>query len=170
MPVQILDAIATDPLKWQDLAIFKHKAPDDIVAMDVTRDSQATLSLSPGQGRVEARQGRHHAQHRQHPVHRQHRRHPTAPSAGPAPPSLEQALDKPAGTIAFTTRRQKAIHRQDRRPRRQLLVRQRHRPKRHLRDQQTRPRRAHGRCAASVRHLRRQRRTSIAGWGEAGES
>jgi hypothetical protein len=40
----VLDGVFTDPLKWQDLAIYKLK-PEDIVGLDVTKAGQATLSM-----------------------------------------------------------------------------------------------------------------------------
>jgi hypothetical protein len=48
-PMSLLDGIYTDPLKWQDLAIFKLKA-DDIVGLEVTKQGQATLSLVKEKG------------------------------------------------------------------------------------------------------------------------
>ncbi len=44
VPKSVLDGIHTDPLQWQDLAIYNLK-PENIVGMDVTRQGQATLSL-----------------------------------------------------------------------------------------------------------------------------
>ncbi len=40
----ILASIATDPLQWQDLAIF-HAKPDDVNALEITRDSQPPLAF-----------------------------------------------------------------------------------------------------------------------------
>jgi len=49
VPKTVLDGIYADPLKWQSLAIYNLK-PEDIVAMDVTKDGQATLSLVQDKG------------------------------------------------------------------------------------------------------------------------
>jgi hypothetical protein len=49
VPRGVMDAIYTDPLKWQTLAIYNIK-PDDIAAMDVTTDGQATLSMTQQKG------------------------------------------------------------------------------------------------------------------------
>ena len=39
-----LDFAMTDPLQWQDLAIYKNKA-DDITSIEVVREGQPTLTL-----------------------------------------------------------------------------------------------------------------------------
>jgi len=56
VPKSILDGIYTDPLKWQDLAIYKFK-PDEIVALDVTKEGQATLSLIKEKGQWKPAKG-----------------------------------------------------------------------------------------------------------------
>ena len=45
VPKRILDVAMTDPLQWQDLAIYKHKA-EDITSVDIVRDGQPTLTLT----------------------------------------------------------------------------------------------------------------------------
>ncbi|MGA3172745.1 MAG: DUF4340 domain-containing protein, partial [Chthoniobacteraceae bacterium] len=49
VPESILDEIYTNPIKWQDTAIFNLKA-DDILGLDVTKPGQATLSLVKEKG------------------------------------------------------------------------------------------------------------------------
>jgi hypothetical protein len=49
VPKSILDNIYTDPLKWQDLAIYNLK-PDDIEGLDVAAPGQATVSLVKDKG------------------------------------------------------------------------------------------------------------------------
>jgi len=49
VPKSILDGIYTDPLKWQELAIFKLNAAD-ISTLAVTKDDQATISLVKDKG------------------------------------------------------------------------------------------------------------------------
>ena len=44
VPKTLLDFAMTDPLAWQDLAIFKNKA-DDISSVEIARDGQPTLTL-----------------------------------------------------------------------------------------------------------------------------
>jgi hypothetical protein len=44
VPTWVSGMAFTDALKWQDLAIYKYQ-PGEIVAMDVTKDGQATLSV-----------------------------------------------------------------------------------------------------------------------------
>jgi len=56
VPKTILDGIYTDPLKWQELAIYKLKA-DDIVGLDVTKEGQATLSLTKEKGQWKPAKG-----------------------------------------------------------------------------------------------------------------
>ncbi len=52
----VLDGIYTDPLKWQDLAIYKLK-PEDIVGLDVTNAGQATLSMVKEKGQWKPAKG-----------------------------------------------------------------------------------------------------------------
>jgi hypothetical protein len=44
VPKTILDVAMTDPLQWQELAIFKNK-PEDITGVEITRDGQPTVTL-----------------------------------------------------------------------------------------------------------------------------
>ena len=44
LPKSILDAIRTDPIQWQELAIYKMK-PEEITAIEVTRDGQPPISI-----------------------------------------------------------------------------------------------------------------------------
>jgi len=55
-PKSILDGIYTDPLQWQDLAIYNLKA-DDIVGLDVTKEGQAMLSLAKDKGKWKPAKG-----------------------------------------------------------------------------------------------------------------
>jgi len=56
VPKSILDGIYTDGLKWQDLAIYKLKA-DDIVGINVTKEGQATISLTKEKGQWKPAKG-----------------------------------------------------------------------------------------------------------------
>ncbi len=100
-PKGILDGIYTDPMKWQDLAIYKLKA-DDIVGLDVTREGQATLSLvktkgqwKPAKGDIALNTANIESLANTLATLR------AVQWAGAAKP--DQGLDKPAVTIAFTT-------------------------------------------------------------------
>ena len=44
VPRSVLDEIRTDPIQWQELAIYKMK-PEEITAIEVTRDGQAPISI-----------------------------------------------------------------------------------------------------------------------------
>ena len=44
VPKTILDSIFTDPVQWQELTIYKFK-PEEIVAVDVTKGDEPTVSL-----------------------------------------------------------------------------------------------------------------------------
>ncbi len=44
LPVDALEAIRTDPIEWQELAIYKLK-PEEITAIEVVKDGQAPMSL-----------------------------------------------------------------------------------------------------------------------------
>ncbi len=44
VPTPILDFAMTDPLQWQDLAIFRNKA-DELTNLEITREGQPTLTL-----------------------------------------------------------------------------------------------------------------------------
>ena len=44
VPAALLETIATDPLEWQPVEIFKYK-PDDIVTLEVTREGQPAVAL-----------------------------------------------------------------------------------------------------------------------------
>ena len=46
----IFDAISSDPVYWQDVAIFKYK-PEEIVSLEITRDGQ-TIDLERGENAV----------------------------------------------------------------------------------------------------------------------
>ncbi|HEX4085818.1 MAG TPA: DUF4340 domain-containing protein [Chthoniobacteraceae bacterium] len=101
VPASILDNIYTDPLKWQDLAIDNLK-PDDITALDVTHDNQATISLvkekglwKPAKGDIALNTPNIEGLVNTLATLRAEQ------WAGVAKP--EQGLDKPAVTIAFTT-------------------------------------------------------------------
>jgi len=101
VPKRILDTIYGDPLKWQDLAIYKLK-PDDIVAMDVTVQGQATLSLVNEKGQWKLAKG----DIALNTVNIQSLANTLATLravewAGAAKP--DQGLEKPAVTITFTT-------------------------------------------------------------------
>ena len=56
VPKSILEGIYKDPLKWQDLTIYKLN-PDDIVGLDVTRDGQAMLSMVKEKGQWKPAKG-----------------------------------------------------------------------------------------------------------------
>jgi len=101
VPTSILDSIYTDPLKWQDLAIYTLK-PADIVGLDVTKDGQVTMSLvkekgqwKPAKGDIALNNANVEAMANALATLR------ATQWAGAARP--EQALDKPAETIVFTT-------------------------------------------------------------------
>jgi hypothetical protein len=101
VPKSILDGIYADPLKWQDLAIYKLKA-DDIVGLDVTSEGQATLSLvkekgqwKPAKGDIALNTSNIQSMANTLATLR------AVQWAGAAKP--DQGLDKPAVTIAFTT-------------------------------------------------------------------
>jgi hypothetical protein len=101
VPLSILDGIYTDPLKWQDLAIFNLK-PSDIVALDVTRDGQATLSMvnvkgewKPAKGDIALDTANIQSMANTLSTLR------AVEWAGAT--KREQGLDKPAVTITFTT-------------------------------------------------------------------
>ena len=101
VPKSILDGIYTDPLKWQDLAIYKLK-PDDIVGLDVTEEGQATLSLvkdkgtwKPAKGDITLNTANIQSMANTLATLR------AVQWAGATKP--EQGLDKPAVTITFTT-------------------------------------------------------------------
>ena len=102
VPVGVLDHLYTDPLKWQDLAIFKLK-PDDIVGLNVTKDGQAMLSMvkdksgtwKPAKGDIALNVANLQAMASTLATLR------AVQWAGAAKPG--QGLDKPAVTIAFTT-------------------------------------------------------------------
>jgi hypothetical protein len=101
VPKSILDGIYTDPLKWQDLAIYKLKA-DDIVALDVTNEGQATLSVvkakdqwKPAKGDIALNTTNIQSMVNTLAALR------AVQWAGAAAP--QQGLDKPAVTISFTT-------------------------------------------------------------------
>jgi hypothetical protein len=101
VPRNILDGIYTDPLKWQDLAIYKLKA-DDIVGMDVTKAGQATLSLVNEKGQWKPAKGditldTTNIQSMANTLSTLR----AVEWAGATKP--EQGLDKPAETIVFTT-------------------------------------------------------------------
>jgi hypothetical protein len=101
VPKSILDGIYTDPLKWQDLTIFKLK-PDDIVALNVTKDGQATLSLVKDKGQWKPAKG----DIALNTVNLQSMANTLSTLravewAGATQPS--HGLDKPAVTITFTT-------------------------------------------------------------------
>jgi hypothetical protein len=101
VPKSILDGIYTDPLKWQDLAIYNLKA-DDIVAMDVTSEGQATLSLASEKGQWKPAKG----DIALNTTNIQSLANTLASLravqwVGAAKP--DQGLDKPAVTITFTT-------------------------------------------------------------------
>ena len=44
LPKSVLETIRTDPIQWQELAIYKMK-PEEITAIEVTRDGQPPVSL-----------------------------------------------------------------------------------------------------------------------------
>jgi hypothetical protein len=44
VPKTILDSIFTDPIQWQELTVYKFK-PEEIVALDVTKGDEPTVSL-----------------------------------------------------------------------------------------------------------------------------
>ena len=44
LPKDVLSEIRTDPIQWQELAIFKFK-PEEILSLEVTRDGQPPVSL-----------------------------------------------------------------------------------------------------------------------------
>jgi hypothetical protein len=101
VPKSALDGIYTDPLKWQSLAIYQLK-PEDIVAMDVTKDGQATISMvndkgtwKPAKGDIPLNTSNIQAMATTLATLR------AADWAGATAP--EQGLDKPALTITFTT-------------------------------------------------------------------
>ena len=56
VPKSLLDVIHSDPLQWQDLAIYKLN-PDDIAGLDVTKEGQATLSLVKEKGQWKSAKG-----------------------------------------------------------------------------------------------------------------
>jgi hypothetical protein len=101
VPTTILNGIYTDPLKWQALSIYNFK-PTDIVAMDVTTDGQATLSLvldkgtwKPAKGDIALNTGNIQAiASTLATLHAVDWAGATTPRHG---------LDKPVVTIAFTT-------------------------------------------------------------------
>jgi hypothetical protein len=100
-PMSVLDGIFKDPLRWQDLAIYKLK-PDDIVGMDVTDDGQATLSLVKTQGQWKPAKG----DIALNTVNIESLANTlstlrAAEWAGATQP--QQGLDKPAVTMTFTT-------------------------------------------------------------------
>ena len=45
VPATLLEVALTDPLQWQDLGIYRHKA-DEITAVEITRAGQPTLTLA----------------------------------------------------------------------------------------------------------------------------
>lgn len=47
VPRGVLDFVMTDPLQWQDLAIFKNPA-DDVTGLEITREGQPVLSMERG--------------------------------------------------------------------------------------------------------------------------
>ena len=101
VPVNIMDAIPADPLRWQELGIFKLKA-EEITAMDVTRDGQATLSFAnvkgewkPAKGDIALNTGNIQSIANTLSTLR------AVQWAGATKPA--QGLDKPAETIVFTT-------------------------------------------------------------------
>ena len=101
VPKSILEGIYKDPLKWQDLTIYKLN-PDDIVGLDVTRDGQAMLSMvkekgqwKPAKGDIALNTGNIESMVGSLATLR------AVQWAGATKP--EQGLDKPAVTITFTT-------------------------------------------------------------------
>ena len=101
VPASVLDNVFTDPLKWQDLAIYNLKA-NDIVALDVTKDGQATLSLVKEKGNWKPAKGdialdTANVQSMVNTLATLR----AAEWAGATKP--DQGLDKPAVTITFTT-------------------------------------------------------------------
>ena len=101
VPRSILDGIYTDPLKWQDLAIYKLKA-DDITGLDVTSEGQGTLSLVNEKGQWKPAKG----DIKLNTVNIQSMVNTLAALravewAGATKP--DQGLDKPVVTISFTT-------------------------------------------------------------------
>jgi hypothetical protein len=101
VPRSILDGIYTDPLKWQDLAVYKLKA-DDITGLDVTSDGQATLSLVKEKGQWKPAKGdiALNTTNIQSMVNTLAALR-AVQWVGAAKP--DQGLDKPAVTISFTT-------------------------------------------------------------------
>jgi hypothetical protein len=101
VPQVVLDQIYTDPLKWQDLAIFKLN-PDDITGLDVTSDGQATISLVKEKGQWKPAKG-------DIPVNTINIESLVNTVATlrsvqwAGAPAASQGLDKPAETITFTT-------------------------------------------------------------------
>jgi hypothetical protein len=101
VPRGVMDAIYTDPLKWQTLAIYNVK-PEDITAMDVTKDGQATISVvqekgtwKPAKGDIALNTANIQSMAATLATLR------AAQWVGATAP--EQGLAKPAATITFTT-------------------------------------------------------------------
>lgn len=101
VPKTILDGIYTDPLRWQNLAIFALK-PDDIAGLDVTKEGQATLSLVKEKGQWKPAKGDIPL----NTVNVESMANTLATLRAVrwiGTPKPEQGLQAPAVTIAFTT-------------------------------------------------------------------
>jgi hypothetical protein len=101
VPRTVLDQIYIDPLKWQDLSIYKMN-PDDITGLEVTSDGQATISLVKEKGEWKPAKG-------DIPVNTLNIESLVNTVATlravewAGAPQASQGLDKQAETITFTT-------------------------------------------------------------------